>query len=83
MFLPMVARYRVQDGTFLVSKPRLWAEGAPLLRELLGSRMYALHPDGLRLAVAPPPDVATAPPSHLTFVLNLADELRRMAPASP
>jgi hypothetical protein len=83
MFLPMVARYRVEHGSFLIDKPRLWAERASVIRELLGSRMYALHPDGLRLAIAPPPEGETGPRSHVTFVLNLFDELRRIAPAKP
>jgi hypothetical protein len=83
MYLPMVARYRVKNGSLMVDKPRPWAERASMVRELLGSRMYALHPDGVRLAIAPPSEGETASRSHVTFVLNLVDELRRIAPAKP
>jgi serine/threonine-protein kinase len=83
MFRLMVARYRVDHGSFVVDKPRPWAEGASMVRELLGSRMYALHPDGMRLAIAPPSDGDADPQSHVTFVLNLLDELRRIAPVKP
>jgi serine/threonine-protein kinase len=79
----MVARYRVENGSFLVDTPRPWAEPATGVRILLGSRMYALHPDGLRVAIAPPSEGETAAPRHLAFVLNLFDELRRIAPPQP
>jgi len=79
----MVARYRVNNGSFLVEKPRLWAERAPRVRQVLGSRMYALHPDGARVAIAPPAEGEMVAPTHLTFVLNLFDELRRIAPPKP
>ncbi len=45
--------------------------------------MYALHPDGVRVAVATPSEDDTAAQNHLTFVLNFFDELRRIAPAKP
>ena len=79
----MVARYRVEKDSFLVDKPRLWAERGPGVRQLLGSRMYALHPDGGRVAIAPPSEAETVAPTHLTFVLNLFDELRRISPPKP
>jgi hypothetical protein len=79
----MVARYRVEHDSFLVDKPRLWAERAQRVRQVLGSRMYALHPDGARVAIAPPSEREMAAPTHLTFVLNLSDELRRIAPPKP
>jgi eukaryotic-like serine/threonine-protein kinase len=78
--LPMVARYRVKNDSFLFDKPGLWAESGATIRELLGSRMYALHPDGVRLAVAPPLEGETAAQTHLTFVRNFTEELRRIAP---
>jgi serine/threonine-protein kinase len=76
----MVAKYRVENDAFVVDRPRPWAEHATGVRILLGSRMYALHPDGVRVAIAPPSEAETAPPKHLTFVLNLFDELSRIAP---
>jgi dipeptidyl aminopeptidase/acylaminoacyl peptidase len=79
----MVARYRVEHDSFLVDKPRLWAERAPRVRQVLGSRMYALHPDGARVAIAPPSEREMVAPAHLTFVLNFFDELLRIAPPKP
>jgi Tol biopolymer transport system component/DNA-binding winged helix-turn-helix (wHTH) protein len=79
----MVARYRVENDSFLVDKPRPWAERAVGVRTLLGSRMYALHPDGARVAIAPPSEREIVAPTHLTFVLNLFEEFRRIAPSKP
>jgi serine/threonine-protein kinase len=83
MYVHMVARYHVLNGSFRVDKPRLWAEPAPPLREMLGARLYALHPDGVRMAIAPPSESEKAAPTHLTLVLHFFDELRRIAPAKP
>ena len=69
--------YRVENGTFHVEAPRPWAARAPWLRELSGYRMYGLHPDGARVAMAPPSETDADAASHLTLVLNLFDELRR------
>jgi Tol biopolymer transport system component len=76
----MVARYRVDNGSFLVDKPRPWAERAARVRQKLGSRMYALHPDGLRVAIAPLSEDDAVASTHLTFFFNFFDELRRIAP---
>ena len=75
--------YRVENGTFQVEAPRPWAAGAPWLRELSGYRMYAPHPDGARVAMAPPSETDANAASHLTLVLNLFDELRRSTPVAP
>ena len=75
--------YRVENGTFQVEAPRPWAARAPWLRELSGYRMYALHPDGARVAMAPPSETDANAASHLTLVLNLFDELRRTTPVAP
>jgi eukaryotic-like serine/threonine-protein kinase len=83
LYLHMVARYHVLNGSFRADKPRLWAEGTPPLREMLGARLYALHPDGVRMAMAPPSASEKAAPTHLTLVFHFFDELRRIAPAKP
>ena len=45
-------------------------------------RMFDLHPDGLRVAMAPIPAVRSgAKPDHVTFIFNFLDELNRIAPA--
>jgi roadblock/LC7 domain-containing protein len=79
----MVVRYRIENGSFIGDKPRPWAESGPEVRQLLGSRMYALHPDGARIAIAPQFEGETVAPTHLTYLLNLFDEFRRIAPAKP
>ena len=79
----MVARYRVEHDSFLVDKPRLWAERSARVRQVLGSRMYALHPDGARVAIAAPSEREMVAPTHLTFVLNFFDELRRIGRPKP
>lgn len=83
MYVLRVARYGVEGGTFRVEKPRPWAEGAAMLRELLGSRMFALHPDGLRVAMAPPSESDTAPRTHLTLVLDPFGDARTSASTRP
>ena len=75
--------YRIENGTFRVEAPRPWATRAAWLRELSGYRMYALHPDGARVVMAPPSEADATAASHLTLVLNLFDELRRSTPAAP
>jgi len=83
MYVLMVARYRVENGSFLVDKPRPWAERSEPVREYLGSRLYALHPDGMRVAIAPTSEDEKIAPTHITFVSNLFDEFRRIAPSKP
>jgi Tol biopolymer transport system component len=79
----MVAPYRVENESFRVDKPRLWAERAPRLPVLLGERLYALHPDGVRVVIAPPPEDETLGQNRVTFFLNFFDELQRIAPVKP
>jgi len=69
-----------QGYTFAASTPRMWSA---LL--LLGSGNYPnydLAPDGKRIGVLLPPEDADSqkPATHLTFLLNFFDELRRKAP---
>ncbi len=75
-----VAPYRVENGSFRVDKPRPWAKRGVPLRTVLGDRTHALHRDGVRVAIAPPSERETATRVHLTFVWNLSDYLRAIAP---
>jgi len=78
----MAVPYRVDGDSIQVGKPRPWAERGATLPELSGYRLYAVHPDGERVAVAPPSDddfMAT----HVTLVFNLFDELRGHPAESP
>jgi hypothetical protein len=77
----MVAPYRVEGRVFRVERPRPWASRDVALRHILGQRMFALHRDGLRVAIAQPPEGESVRQQHLTFVLNFFEALRRIAPA--
>jgi serine/threonine-protein kinase len=80
----MVAGYTATGDSFVAGKPRVWSE-KPLLD--LGSPptfTYDAAPDGKRFAVVLYPD-GTAdekPITHVTFLLNFFDELRRRVPVS-
>jgi serine/threonine-protein kinase len=76
----MVVGYRAVGDAFHVDRPRPWAQGAPTLPELSGYRMYALHPDGARIALAPLHESDTTP-THVTFAFDFFDELRRRTAA--
>jgi len=83
----MAASYTVihqsAGDSFVPEKPRVWAETR--IRDLGTSTAYDLAPDGKRLAAMLADDNDTngqKGPTHLTFLLNFFDELRRRAPAS-
>ena len=78
----MVAGFTVEGDAFRAEKPRLWSDGRYVFRGLF-NRMFDLHPDGERVALAPREQVQDAEKSdHLTFIFNFFDELRRIAPAT-
>jgi len=63
----MAVSYTAQRDSFAAGKPRMWTETR--LRNVGIYSNYDLAPDG-------------NPLTHLTFLLNFFDELRRRAPAS-
>ena len=74
----LVASYTSTADSFAVAQPRAWAENAPALQAL-----GELMPDGRRVVAALPTSAgaATEPQlPHVTFLLNLVDELRRRSP---
>jgi serine/threonine-protein kinase len=75
----MIATYAVEGDSLRVEKPRPWSEGRYLTS--VGSRMFDLHPDGERVALASLQTTANARQAHITFLFNFFDELRRLAPA--
>jgi serine/threonine-protein kinase len=77
----MAASYTAKDGSFAAARPRVWSETR--LKDSADSSNYDLAPDGKRLAVFLAGDTSSdqKPPTHLTFLLNFFDELRRRAPA--
>jgi hypothetical protein len=78
----MVASYVEEHDTFRADKPRLWAERGSL-RNVKDERIYALHPDGVRVAIAPPSKLEAVEQKHVTFVLNFSDELKRVTHPTP
>lgn len=74
----MVAAYAVEGDAFRAEKPRplpnaRYAAGGP-------ARMFDLHPDGERFAVAPAEAVPTR--DRVVVILNFFDELRRIVPTT-
>ena len=75
----MVAPYLGENGSFHAGKAQLWAPRG-LLRYVADDRFYALHPDGMRVAVARPAEDQSIAQRHVTFMLDFLEELRRIAP---
>ena len=77
----LVAPYVATDSAFQAGPSRRWSAERYMVRGQ--NRMFDLHPDGERVALAPVPealdDVAR---NSLTFIFNFSDELRRIAPGS-
>ena len=75
--------YTANEGTFSASQPRLWS-----LRRVESASGYPtqdidLAPDGKRFAVILPTDqeVESKTQTHVVFLLNFFDELRRRVPS--
>jgi hypothetical protein len=67
----MVADYRVEGGSFVAGKPRVWIQ-----RALSVLPSWDVSPDGKRAIATASPE-GKAPDLHLTFLLNFTDEFRR------
>jgi serine/threonine-protein kinase len=75
---PWVVGYSVSGDMFIPGKPRPWMEKMPVAKLPDGD----LAPDGKRfMFVLPVNPAEQKPPTHVTFLLNFADELRRKVPA--
>ena len=71
----MVVRYAAVGGSFVADPARVWLD-----RRLTQGSVLGLAPDG-RFAVAiPVEDEQQKPQSHVVFLLNFFDELKRRAP---
>jgi serine/threonine-protein kinase len=74
----MAVSYSASGDSFVARKPRPWAEVSVLV--LTNTTTYDLAPDGKRLAALISNTVdRDKPVTHLTFLLNFFDELRRRA----
>ena len=78
----MAASYIVKGDSFVPDKPRVWSE-KPLANTGF-SGYYDLAPDGKRIAAFMRAGRASGEDkqaqSHVIFLLNFADELRRRVP---
>lgn len=75
----MAVSYSARGDSFTAGLPRVWAEAR--MRSISSASIYDLAPDGKRLAAIVADDAnGDRPPTHLTFLLNFVDELRRRAP---
>ena len=76
-----VAAYTVRGDSFVADKPRMWSE-KPLAQTLNNGSNYNLAPDGKRFVVFMPakaPEAQQAQ-SHVIFLENFFDDLRRKVP---
>ncbi len=80
----MVVNYSTEGDSFHADAPRQWPDAQLTSRFTAGipSRIFDLHQDGERLALAAGRNTAPPPTwNRLDLVLNFFDELRRIAPA--
>jgi serine/threonine-protein kinase len=76
----MVVAYTTEGGSFMPGKPRLWS--STQIRQPTIAAFLDLAPDGKRFAVFPVPadEVRQRNSSHVTFLLNFFDEVKRRIP---
>ena len=75
----MMVTTAVEGDAFHAGKPQRWSGTRFGAR---ASRMFDLHPDGERFAVAPATRIEPGGRDRLTFLVNFFDELRRIAPVA-
>ncbi|HEX6217255.1 MAG TPA: LpqB family beta-propeller domain-containing protein, partial [Vicinamibacterales bacterium] len=76
----MVVRYAERDGSFMASAPAVWSTGRFEWRG--PNRMFDLHPDGARVALAIPASATREPtPDRIVLIFNFFDQLRRLTAA--
>jgi serine/threonine-protein kinase len=75
----MVVPFSVDGDSFRAGTPWPWPNGRIEARG--STAVFALHPDGERLALRPATQTpGDAKQDHVTFIFNFFDELRRIAP---
>jgi Tol biopolymer transport system component len=75
----MVVGFTVDGGVFRAEHPRPWPGGRYQTRGQ--NRLFDVHPDGARLAVAPAFQTpGYSQPDNVVFFFKFFDELRRIAP---
>jgi serine/threonine-protein kinase len=78
----MVATYTTKGDSFIADKPRLWSEKRLADFGPVGIATYDVAPDGKRIAALMPvdPQQEQTTQSHVIFLMNFFDELRRRVP---
>jgi Tol biopolymer transport system component len=77
----MAVPYTVEGDEFKAGAPKLWSQGRYQMRGHI--RMFDLHPDGGRFAVASAEQTPGGiRQDHVTFIFNFFAELHRRAPAA-
>lgn len=76
----MVAPYTVDGASLRAEKPRLWSDGRFFVRGQ--NRMFDLHPDGTRFAIAPGGQDSGVKNDKVTFLFNFFDYLQKIAPVA-
>lgn len=77
----MAVDYEEKGDAFIASAPRVWSPSS--IGTSVFPRNFSISADGKRFAVMPPRSAPAAEGSvHVTFVLNLLDELRRRVPTT-
>jgi serine/threonine-protein kinase len=78
----MVVSYSAKGGTFSAGQPRLWSPRRAWSSSFGRPSNLDLVPDGKRFAVILPTgqDAEPQPQTHVVFLLNFFDELRRRVP---
>lgn len=74
----MVSRYSVANGQFHAAPPAQWSAGRFEWRG--PNRMFDLHADGARVALAAPSGARAPTPDRVALIFNFFDELRRRLP---
>jgi Tol biopolymer transport system component len=76
----MLVTYAVKGDSFVADKPRVWSDKQ--LGTTLGAKNADPAPDGKRIVALMPVETAEGQKtqSHVTFLMNFFDELRRKVP---
>ncbi len=78
----MVATYAAKADSFVPDKPRIWSDKQLANFGPVGTATYDLAPDGKRIAALMPVETAEGQKaqSHVIFLMNFFDEVRRKVP---
>ena len=78
----MVAAYTVKGDSLAADQPKVWSEKRIAEQGMLGYASYDVARDGKRMAALMPVETPESQQaqSHVIFLLNFFDELRRKAP---